>query len=417
MDIARPERARQIRTRRILYGAAAAALVGLVTLGLSRLKPAAPGVEKANLWIMPVERGSLLRQVRGSGQLVPIDVNWIAATTDARVARVLTQAGTAVQPDTVLMELADPTQVQRELDAKLQLVAAESEYQSLKSKLESAHLDQEETAAKLKADYDQAKLQADRDEDMFKRGILPDLTRRLSRNAADGLENRYKLEVQRLQIDRQAINTQLAAQKAKVDQYRAQYALQQNQVASLRVRAGIAGVLQQVSAEVGQRVPAGTVLAKVVQPSRLKAALKIAETQAKDIGLGQSASIDTRNGIVTGHVIRIDPAAENGTVTVDVGFDGPLPKGARPDLSVDGTIELERLADVLYVQRPVHAEEGQDGSVFRLDATGSSAHRVKVKFGRSSVNMIEIVQGLKQGDRIIVSDTSQWDDYDRIRLE
>lgn len=417
MDIARPERARQIRLRRILYGVAAAVVLGLVTLGLSRLKPAAPAVEKANVWIMPVERGSLLRQVRGNGQLVPVEVNWIAATTDARVARIVTQPGTAVEPDTVVMELADPTQVQREVDAKLQLLGAEADYQSLKSKLQSAHLDEEENAAKLKADYEQAKLRADANDEMARRGVLDELTRRVSRNASDELANRYKLEAQRLQLDQQGIDTQLAAQKAKVDQVRAQYALQQSQVASLRVRAGIAGVLQEVSAEVGQRVPAGTVLAKVVQPSRLKAALKIAETQAKDIQLGQSASIDTRNGIVAGHVIRIDPAAQNGTVTIDVGLDGPLPKGARPDLSVDGTIELEKLADVLYVQRPVHAEEGQRASVFRLDSTQSGAQRVKVRFGRSSVNMIEVVDGLKQGDRIIVSDMSQWDDYDRIRLE
>lgn len=417
MDVARPERARQIRIRRILYGIAAAVLIGLATLGLSRLRPAAPAVEKANLWIVRVERGPLVRQVSGSGQLVPVEVNWIAAPAEARVARILTQPGTAVQADTVLIELADPTQVQREVDSKLQLVAAEADYQSLKSHLESAHLDQEESAAKLKADYEQAKLRADADDDMAKRGVLDELTRRISRNAAEELTNRYRLEARRLRLDQQAIDTQLAAQKAKVDQYRAQYVLQQSQVASLQVRAGIAGVLQQVSAEVGQRVPAGTVLAKVVQPSKLRAALKIAETQAKDIQFGQSASIDTRNGIVPGHVIRIDPAAQNGTVTVDVGLDGSLPKGARPDLTVDGTIELERLANVLYVQRPVHVDEGQDKSVFRIDPTGSEARRVKVKFGRGSVNMIEIVGGLNQGDRIIVSDMSQWDDYDRIRLE
>ena len=417
MDVSRPDRARQIRMRRILYGIAAAVILGIVTLGLSRLKPAAPGVEKANVWFGVVARGPLVRQVRGSGSLVPVEVNWIAAVTDARVARIVTQAGTAVQPDTVIMELADPEQVQRELDAKFQLVAAQADYESLKSRLESDHLDEEAAAAKLEADYEQAKLRADADEDMAHRGILPELTRRVSRNAADELENRYKLEEQRLKLNRQAIDTQLAAQKAKVDQYRAQYALQQNQLAALHVRAGIAGVLQQVSAEVGQRVTAGTVLAKVVQPSQLKAALKIAETQAKDIQLGQKAAIDTRNGIVAGHVIRIDPAAENGTVTVDVGLDGALPKGARPDLTVDGTIELERLADVLYAQRPVHAEEEQSGSVFRLDPSGSTAEKVKVQFGRSSVNSIEIVGGLKQGDRIILSDMSQWDDYDRIRLQ
>lgn len=417
MDIARPDRARQIRVRRLIIWAVAAAVVGLATLGLSRLRPAAPEVEKANLWIGAVERGPLLREVRGSGTLVPVDVNWIAAANDARVARILTLAGSPVEPDTVIMELSNPEQLQREADAKFQLVAAEADYASLKSHLESDRLNQEAAAAQLKAEYEQAKLRADADDDMAKRGVLPELSRRVSRNAADELATRYKLAQQRLAVDRVGIDAQLAAQRAKVDQYRTQYELQQGQVGLLRVRAGIAGVLQQVNAEVGQRVAAGTILAKVVQPAHLKAAVKIAETQAKDIQLGEKASIDTRNGIVAGHVIRIDPAAENGTVTVDVGLDGPLPKGARPDLNIDGTIQLERLANVLYVQRPVHAEEEQSGTVFRLDPNGATAERVNVRFGRSSVSAIQIAAGLKEGDRIILSDVSQWDKYDRIRLQ
>jgi HlyD family secretion protein len=417
MDIARPERAREIRLRRTLSWAAAAIVIALVTLGLSRLKPAAPQVDKANVWIGQVERGPLVREVRGSGTLVPVDVNWIAAATDARVARIITLAGSAVEPDTEIMELANPEQLQHEADAKFQLVEAEADYTSLKSHLESDRLNEEAATAQLKAEYDQAKLRADADDDMAKRGILPELSRRVSRNSADGLATRYKLAQQRLAMNRGAIDAQLAAQRAKVDQYRAQYQLQQGQVSLLQVRAGIAGVLQQVNAEVGQRVNAGTILAKVVQPSHLKAAVKIAETQAKDIQLGQRAAIDTRNGVVAGHVIRIDPAAENGTVTVDIGFDGPLPKGARPDLTVDGTIELERLANVLYVQRPVHAEEQQSGTVFRLDPNGTTAQRVKVQFGNSSVTAIQILSGLKEGDRIILSDVSQWDKYDRIRLQ
>ena len=417
MDIARPERAREIRLRRTLAWVAAAIVIALVTLGLSRLKPAAPQVDKGTVWIGQVERGPMLREVRGSATLVPIDVNWIAAANDARVVRILTLAGSAVQPDTVIMELSNPEQLQREADAKFQLVAAEADYASLKGRLESDRLNEEGDVAQLKAEYAAAKLRADADDDMAKRGILPELSRRVSRNAADELATRYALAQQRLAVNGGAINTQLAAQRAKVDQYRAQYQLQQGQVALLQVRAGITGVLQQVNAEVGQRVNAGAILAKVVQPSRLKAAVKIAETQAKDIQLGQHASIDTRNGVVAGHVMRIDPAAENGTVTVDVGLDGPLPKGARPDLSVDGTIELERLANVLYVQRPVHAEEDQSGTVFRLDPDGGAAQRVKVQFGHSSVNAIQIVAGLKEGDRIILSDVSQWDKYDRIRLQ
>ena len=417
MDIARPERAREIRLRRTLTWAAAAIIIALVTLGLSRLKPAAPEVDRANVWIGQVARGPMLREVRGSGTLVPVEVNWIAAANDARVARILTLAGSAVEPETVIMELSNPEQLQHEADAKFQLVVGEADYASLKSRLESDRLNEKAAAAQLKAEYEQAKLRADADDDMAKRGILPELSRRVSRNAADELATRYKLAQQRLAVNRSAIDAQLAAQRAKVDEYRTQYQLQQGQVALLQVRAGIAGVLQQVNAEVGQRVNAGTILAKVVQPSRLKAAVKIAETQARDIQLGQPASIDTRNGVVAGHVIRIDPAAENGTVTVDVGVDGPLPKGARPDLTVDGTVQLERFANVLYVQRPVHAEEEQNGTVFRLDPNGTTAQRVKVQFGRSSVNAIQIVGGLKEGDRIILSDVSQWDKYDRIRLQ
>jgi len=417
MDIARPERARQIRIRRIITWAAVAVVVGLATLGLSRLRPAAPAIEKGSLWIGQVERGPMLREVRGSGTLVPVDVNWIAAASDARVASILTLAGSAVEPDSVIMVLSNPEQLQREADAKFQLAAAEAEYASLKSRLESDRLNDEAAVAQLKAEYEQARLRADADDDMAKRGVLPELSRRVSQNAADGLATRYKLAQQRLAVGRGTIEAQLTAQRAKVDQYRTQYALQQGQVALLRVRAGISGVLQQVSAEVGQHVNAGTVLAKVVQPARLKAAVKIAETQARDIQLDEKASVDTRNGVVAGHVIRIDPAAENGTVTVDIGLDGPLPRGARPDLNVDGTIELERLANALYVQRPVHAEEEQRGTVFRLDPGGSTARRVNVRYGRSSVSAIQIAAGLEQGDRIILSDVSQWDKYDRIRLQ
>jgi HlyD family secretion protein len=417
MDIERPDLAKQRRRTRIRYGVVAAVVIAAAFLGISQLKPALPSVERGNLWIDQVKRGPLVRQVRGSGTLVPVEVNWISAATEARVERIAVQPGTVVAADTVLMELADPAQVQRDLDAKFQLIAANADYGSLKSRLESDQLVQEGAAAKLKADSEQARLRADADDEMARRGILPELARRLSRNAADELANRVKIEGERLRINRESIRTQLAAQKAKVDALQAQYELQQGRLSALHVRAGIAGVLQQVSAEVGQRVTPGTILAKVVQPARLKAALKIAETQAKDVQLGQSALIDTRNGIVPGHVIRIDPAAQNGTVTVDVSPDGALPKGARPDLTVDGTIELERLSDVLYVGRPLHAEEEAKGSVFRLDAGQSSAERVTVKFGKSSVTAIEVVQGLREGDRIILSDTSRWDGSGRIRLE
>jgi HlyD family secretion protein len=414
MDIARSPNHQQKNRRRILLGVSAALLAALVTLGIARLKPAAPVVDRSLIVIETVKRGPLLRQVRGNGSLVPIEVNWIAATAEARVARVITQAGTEVRRDTLILELSDPGQVQRATDARYTLQAGQADLVSLRHRLQSDELNEQAEAARLKAEYDQARLRADVDQEMAEKGVLPDLTRRLSRNAADELANRYKLESERLRVNAAAVRSQIAAQQAKVEQLRAQWQLQEQQLASLQVRAGIDGVLQQVNVEVGQRVAQGTSLAKVVRPTQLKAQLRVAETQARDIVLGQIAAIDTRNGVVQGHVIRIDPAAQNATVTVDVGLDGPLPRGARPDLTVDGTIELERLANVLYVARPMRAQEQMNGTVFRLDSGGAT--QVKVKFGRGSVTDIEIAGGLREGDRIITSDTAAWDDFDHVRL-
>ena len=415
MDIARSPKHQETRNRRrLFYAIAGAMVVALVTLGIARLKPAAPVVDRSMIVIETVKRGPLVRQVRGSGSLVPIEVNWIASTAEARVARVVTQAGTAVRRDTLILELSDPGQVQRADEARYVLQAGEADLVSLRNRLQSDELNAEAEAARLKAELDQARLRARVDQEMFEKGVLPDLTRRLSLNAAEELEHRYKLESDRLRVSAIAVSSQIAAQQAKVEQMRAQWRLQQQQLAGLQVRAGIDGVLQQVSVEVGQRVAPGTSLAKVVQPGQLKAQLRIAETQARDVALGQPAAIDTRNGIVQGHVIRIDPAAQNATVTVDVGLDAPPPRGARPDLTVDGTIELERLADVLYVARPVRAQEQMNGTVFRLDSSGAA--QVKVKFGRGSVTDIEVAGGLREGDRIITSDTSAWDDFDRVRL-
>jgi HlyD family secretion protein len=416
MDIARPAEHRlSQRRRRIFILIAAAAAIALVTLGVSRVKPAAPVVDRSLVVIDAVKRGPLLRQVRGTGSLVPIDVNWIAAATDARVSRVVVQPGTAVHPDTLILELSDPEQVQRTDDARLVLKGGEADLLSLRNRLRSDELNAQAEAARLQAEYEQARLRAAADQEMADKGVLPDITRRLSRNAADELERRTKFESERLRVNAIAMSSQLAAQEAKVEQLRAQSRLQEQKLASLEVRAGIEGVLQQVSVEVGQRVAPGTSLAKVIRAANLKAQLRIPETQARDIALGEPAAVDTRNGIVAGHVIRIDPAAQNATVTVDVGLDGPLPRGARPDLTVDGTIELERLTNVLYVARPVRAQEQESGTVFRLDAGGAT--QVKVRFGRGSVTQIEIVDGLREGDRIITSDTSAWDGFQRIRLE
>ncbi len=415
MDIARPDRSHNRNRRRIFFAAAGTLLVAVVALGASLLKPAAPEVDPSLVVIETVKRGSMVRQVRGTGSLVPVDVNWIAATSDARVARIVTRAGTAVRKDTLILELSDPAQVQRALDARYLLQAGEADLVSLRNRLHSEELNERAAAARLKAEYDQARLRANADEELAAKGVLPDLTRKLSRNAAEELENRYKLETERLRINAVSVQSQIAAQQAKLEQMRAQARLEQQQLASLHVRAGIDGVLQQVSVEVGQRIAAGTILAKVVEPARLMAQLRVAETQARDIALGQPAEIDTRNGNMRGHVIRIDPASQNATVTVDVGLDGPLPRGARPDLTVDGTIELERVNDVLLVSRPVQAQEHASGTVFRLERNGAA--RARLKFGRSSVTTIEIVDGLREGDRIITSDMSAWDGFDRVQLK
>jgi HlyD family secretion protein len=416
MDIARPSMARQRRLRRIVYGAAGLILVSLITLGLSRLKPAAPSVERATVWIDTVKRGPMLRQVRGLGTLVPEDIRWIPATTEGRVERIVVHPGTNVKPETVLLELSNPEVELQALDAESQLRAAEAQYTELKVRLESQRLDQAAAAARVQAEYHQAKMKADTDEQLATEGLIADLNLKLSKVTAEELANRDRIEQKRLEISGESVEAQLAVQRAQVEQRKALARLRRSQVDALKVRAGMGGVLQLVPVEVGQRVAPGTNLARVAEPSRLKAVIRIAETQAKDIQQGQVASIDTRNGVVPGKVSRIDPAAQNGTVTVDVALEGELPKGARPDLSVEGNVELERLDDVLYVGRPAQGQGDSLIGLFRLNESGSEATRVKVKLGRFSVNTIEVVEGLKVGDQVILSDTSAWDAFDRIRL-
>ena len=413
MDIVRTGRPDKTR-RRMLIAGAAAAVIALLTLGLSRLKPAAPAIDRSAIVIDTVERGPMVRDVRGAGTLVPVEANWIPASTDARVVRIVTRPGTPVRADTVILDLADPAQAQRALDARYRLAAGEADLISLRSRLRSDELEERAAAARVKAEYDQALLRATADEALASQGVLSNINQQLSRNAADELRNRYELESERMRANAESRESQLAAERAKVEQVRAQSHLEEQQLASLTVRAGIDGVLQQVNVEVGQRVAAGTVLAKVVEPSRLTAQLRIPDVQARDVAVGQTAAIDTRSGVVKGHVTRIDPASQNATVTVDVALDGPLPRGARPDLAIDGTIEIERLESVLHVGRPVRALEHTSGTVFRLD--GNTAVRVPVKFGRSSVTAIEIVDGLKEGDRVITTDMSAWDEVDRVQI-
>jgi HlyD family secretion protein len=416
MDIARPSQARKKKIRRILIGSGTLAAVLLITAGLSRLRPAAPSVDSATLVIDTVKRGSMLRNVHGLGTLVPEEVRWIPAISEGRVERLVILAGTPVKADSVILELSNPELELQALDAESQLRAAEAALTELKVRLESQHLDQEAAAARVKADFHQARLRADADGELAKNGLIADINLKVSQVTAEELGNRNRIEQKRLEISDEAIQAQMAVQQAQVEQRRALARLRRRQFQDLKVRAGLDGVLQQLPVEVGQRVTPGTPLAKVAQPGRLKAVVKVAETQAKDILPRQKATVDTRNGVIDGHVARVDPAAQQGTVTVDIALDGPLPKGARPEQSVDGTIELELLEDVLYVGRPAQGQAESMVGLFRLDEGGKEASRVTVKLGRNSVNTVQILSGLNVGDRVVVSDTSAWDAFDRIRL-
>jgi len=388
----------------------------LISLGLSRLKPAAPTVERATVWIDTVKRGPMIRQVRGLGTLVPEEIRWIPAASEGRVEQILVLPGTEVKADTVLLELSNPELEQTALEAELQLKAAEAGYTDLKVRLRSQLLDQQALVATAEARQKEAQLRAEADRELAKDGLTSMMNLKISEAQSEEMGIRLKIEKERLEISAESFEAQLAVKQAEVDQQRALYLLKREQLRALRVTPGLNGVLQQMEVQVGQRVTPGTMLAKVAQPDKLKAELRIAETQAKDIMLGQPAMIDTRNGVIEGKVTRIDPAVQNGTVTVDAALIGPLPKGARPDLSVDGTIELENLADVVFVGRPAYGQSDSVVGLFKLEAEGDSAVRTPVKLGRSSVNTIEILDGLQPGDRVILSDMSQWDSVDRVRL-
>lgn len=416
VDIPREGVARQKRIRRTIYTIVGGVVVGLVFLGVSRLKPRAPSVERATVWVDTVKRGSMVRQVRGLGTLVPEDIRWIPASTEGRVERRLVQPGTTVTPDTVILELSNQ-ELQRTLtDAELALKAAEAEYTNQKVQLQSSVLTQQAGAATVEAEYQQARLQSEADTELNKQGLVSDLTLKISRSRAEELRNRTEIERKRLAIAADAVKAQLLARQAAVDQARAVYQLRRQQYDQLRVRAGMFGVLQVVPVEIGARVTPGTNLARVANPTKLKAELRVAETQARDVEVGQLAAIDTRNGIIPGRVSRIDPAAQNGTVAVDVALEGALPKGARPDLSVDGTVELERLENVIYVGRPAFGQENSVVSLFKLESDGRTAVRVRVRLGRSSVNTIEILEGLQPNDQVVLSDMSAWDAFDRVEL-
>jgi len=416
MDIPRESMAGRRRMRRILIAVGGVVAIALITVALSRLEPAAPSVDRATVWVDTVKRGPMVRQVRGSGTLVPEEIRWIPAQTDGRVERIRTLPGTVVEAETIILDLSNPELELSAHEAASELQAAEAELVNLRVQLQSQLLTQEAATASVEAEHRQATLQADADRELSAAGLIADITLKISDVRASELQTRARIERERLEIGSQAAEAQLAVQQARVDRLRANRRLRRDQVEDLKVRAGVAGVLQQVPVQVGEQVAPGTKLARVAEPGRLKAEVRIAETQARDILIGQPASIDTRNGIIAGKVSRIDPAVQNGTVTVDVALTGELPKGARPDLSIDGTIELERLEQVLFVGRPAFGQEHSTVGLFRLDGGGDSAVRIQVKLGRSSVNTIEILGGLAENDQVVLSDMSSWDAYDRVRL-
>jgi HlyD family secretion protein len=419
MDISRPDIKKKKVRQQWIVGACAVVVLAVVAFFVTRLKPAAPEVDRATVWTDAVKRGPLLRQVRGPGTLIPREdkIRLIPAETEATVVRIRVLPGAKVEPDTILLDLVDPQLQQELLDAQLQLKGAEADYINTRAKVQSDLMDQKAIGATVTADYTQAKLQAQTDKSLYELGVVSGLTYSASKGKADELTTRNDLEKQRVVLNEKAIETQLAVQQTKVDQAKALLALKQKQQDALSVRAGISGVLVELDHQVGEHVDTGTTLAKVVQPDQLKASLKIAETQARDIQIGQPAEIDTHNGVIDGKVMRIDPGVLNGTVTVDVELAGALPLGARPDLSVDGTIDLDRMTDVLFVGRPAFGNENSTISLFKLGPDGKTAVRVPVKVGRASVNSIQVLEGLQQGDTVILSDMSRWDNTDRIRLE
>ena len=403
--------------KRVVLGAVVVTAVSLASIGVKQMKPAAPVVERSTVWPDTVKRGPMLRQVRGLGTLVPEEILFIAAQTDGRVDRIAVRPGAEVGPNTVLIQLSNPELVLAANEAEWLVKSAEATYTDLRVRLESQKLEQQSVAARVHSDYVQAKLKADLEQKLGEQGLTSEINLKTTKAIAEELANRASIEKKKVEISGESIEAQLAAQRVQIEKLRAAWQLKKAQVDQLTVRAGAIGVLQQLPVEVGQRLMPGTVLAKIAQPSKLKAELKVPETTAKDVLLGQKVEIDTRNGVIDGRVSRIDPAVVNGTVTVDVRLEGELPSGARPDLSVDGSIEIERLNDVLYVGRPVLGQPNSTISLFRLEADGTEAVRVPVKLGRTSVSTIEIVEGLRVGDQVLLSDMSAMDGHNRIRLQ
>ncbi len=416
-DIVRdPAILKRKRLRQAGLAAVGVLVVIAVSIALARMEPAAPNVERATVLVDTVKRGSIIRQVRGLGTLVPEDTRWLPSQTEGRVERILLRPGAQVGPNSVILELSNPQLEQEAINAKLALQSADAALENLRVQLQSEFLTQQSQVAALDADFQQARMQAEADEQLAKEQLISEITRKQSNLKAETLKKRLALDMERLSTAKQSIDARIRVQEAAVSQARAVSDLQASRMAALKVTPGFSGVLQQVPVEVGQRVGPGANLARVADPGRLKAELKIAETQAKDIEVGQMAEVDTRNGIISGLVSRKDPAAANGTVTVDVSLTGELPRGAVPDLSVDGTIQLERLENILYVGRPSLGQEQSTVGLFKVTSEAGDAARVQVSLGKSSVNAIEVKSGLDAGDQVVLSDMSAWDAFERVRL-
>jgi len=416
VDIARPSQAKKKRVKRILYVTAGVVVIAAISLGVSKLKPAAPTVDRAVVWIDAVKRGPMLRQVRGSGTLVPEDIRWINTQTQGRVERIVLRPGAQVTPDSVILEMSNPDLENSVRDAELSYKSAQAAFTNRKAELESSTLSQEATVANIETQYSQADLDLQANETLYKEQLISLLTLQQKRGLAADLKNRLAVEKRRLTITRDGLTSQLAPQEADVNSKKAQWELRRRQLEDLKVKAGMTGTLTAVPVERGQQVGPGINLARVANPTNLKAELRIAETQTKDIRIGQYAEVDTRNGVVKGHVSRMDPSSTGGTVGVDVIMDGPLPAGARPDLSVDGTIQLEKLDNIIFVGRPAFGQENSTVTIFKVQPSGE-AIATKVKLGRASVNTIEILEGLNPGDQVILSDMSQYDAFDRVQLK
>jgi multidrug resistance efflux pump len=403
--------------RRWVYGAAAIAAVALATLALTRIGPAAPGVDRATLWTDTVRRGDMARQVRGPGTLVAEDIRWISAVTQGRVESKLVQPGTTVSAGTVLVTLSNPDVERQALEAQRQLTAAQAELTTLRTSLQNQLLTQQGNVAQIQAQYNQARRQAESAEALARQNMVSQQELAKARDDAADLETRLGVERQRLEFMRRSNQQQIAGQESQVAMLRRLAEFNQSQIASMQVRSPQGGVLQELPVELGQWVNSGATLAKVVQPGRLKAVLRIPETQAKDLTVGQKASVDTHNGVVAGHVARIDPSSQNGTVTVDVALDAPLPRGARPDLSVDGTVEIDRIPNTLFVGRPNYGQAESTLAMFRLLPGGGEAERVNVRLGRGSASTVEVLSGLKPGDVVILSDMSEYEGNGRVKLQ